>query len=491
VKDTIVANRYRLERVIGTGAIGEVWLADDVRDNRQVAVKLIRPEHTSAPDVNARFLREARLAARISSPHVVEILDFGVAGDGRPYIVMEHLVGASLRERLSEQGSLSRQDTVRLLTAVCAALEAAHQAGVMHRDLKPENIFLIDAGEEDECVKVVDFGMAKALGVLDSLVAGTATGDLRGTPQYMSPEQARGLRTVDHRADLWSVGVIVFECLTGVRPFDDKAPGRLFAKILLNPIATPSQVAPDALLGSEIDAWMARALSRDPDARFASAPELAAAFAEAVRSEDAPATAHDETAIREAFDAGDMAAATTAAMKRFGLEVRRYLCGYLGDRDLAEDAFSDFAERVWSSIPRFEWRSSFRTWAFSLARHAAADMHRAEGRELRRRQPLSDSFIGQVVEQVRTETLPFLRTEGRSAVARLRDELPHKDKMLFILHAERGLTWKQVARVLFEGDRLEGADLVREAARLRQRYRLLKERLRKRAKETGLLRDPE
>jgi serine/threonine-protein kinase len=479
MEGTLIADRYRLERLLGKGAMGEVWLAHDVRGSLKVAIKIIRPHFVDSAEVKARFLREAQLTARIPSLYVARTFDHGVTEDGRPFIAMEYLVGASLRDRLVEDYSLSLKETMHLLTNLCLGLEHAHRAGLVHRDLKPENIFLTGNGQ-DGGVKILDFGVAKAIGLLDAPLGGTTTGKLLGTPSYMSPEQVQGLKTVDHRTDLWALGVIVFECITGVRPFQDKPVGRLYAQILTGLIQAPSKVAPEALFAPEVDAWMAHALSRDPAARFGSARDLAAAFAKIVTSSEAKTTTGDESAICRPFEKGDMAAAATAALKQFGPEVLRYLAGSLGDTDLAQDAFSGFCERVWSSLPRFEWRCSFRTWAYVLARRAAADVKRVEVRERQRREPLTDSRISAVAEQVRTETSPMLRTEGKSALARLREDLSPEDKMILILRVDRDLAWQEVARVFLESDAPSEDELRTESARVRKRFQLIQSKLRKR-----------
>jgi serine/threonine-protein kinase len=483
LEGTVVANRYSLERLLGRGSTGNVWLALDARDHRQVAIKLIDGAVAGDADVKQRLAREAQLVARASGPHVVQIFDHGVTDDGRPYMVMEYLAGRSLREHLSQDGSLSLRETAGLLTDLCAALEPAHEAGLVHRDLKPEHVFLVPDGGR-EVIKLLDFGVAKSAGTPASF-ASTSTGDLIGTPLYMSPEQVKGLTSLDFRTDLWALGVIVFECLTGVRPFEAKALPRLVARILAGPIPVPSQVAPEAALPPDVDAWMARALARDPAARFGSARELAAAFAMAAE-DDVPST-RDESAIRRALDAGDLGTAVEAALMQFGPEILHYLVGHLGQPELADDAFSLFCERVWSSLSRFEWKCSFRTWAFVLARHAAADVRRSEGRQQRGRTPLTDSRLSRLAEHVRTATLPLLKTEGRSAFKRLRDELSQEDKMLLVLRVDRGLAWDELARVFLDTASPDDAELRRESARLRKRFQLVKARLRERAKATGIV----
>ena len=274
----LISDRYRLIRMIGKGGMGSVWLAEHTTLKNEVAIKLIDSQLATYPEARARFLREAQLAARIKSPHVVQIFDHGVSADGHPYIAMEYLVGMSLRDRLVARVRLPLADTARLTSHLCRALARAHEAALVHRDLKPENIFLARDGD-DEIVKVLDFGVAKATDALaNSGIDPTRTGALLGTPFYMSPEQAQGLKTVDYRTDLWAVGVVVFECITGQRPFSAEALGPLIGKILGGPIPTPSSVAPDAHIPKDVDTWMLRALARDPAARFASAKELAESF---------------------------------------------------------------------------------------------------------------------------------------------------------------------------------------------------------------------
>jgi serine/threonine-protein kinase len=274
----VIADRYRLIRMIGKGGMGSVWLAQHLTLQSEVAVKLIDSQLANHPEARSRFLREAQLAARIKSPHVVQMYDHGVSTDGRPYIAMEYLVGMSLRDRLHARTRMTLSETARLLSHLCRALAHAHEASLVHRDLKPENIFLARVGS-DEIVKVLDFGVAKATDALaDSGIDPTRTGALLGTPFYMSPEQAQGLKTVDYRTDLWAVGVVVFECITGKRPFGAEALGPLIGKILGGPIPVPSSTAPDARISRDVDAWMVRALARDPGARFASAKDLAESF---------------------------------------------------------------------------------------------------------------------------------------------------------------------------------------------------------------------
>ncbi|HLK37308.1 MAG TPA: protein kinase [Polyangiaceae bacterium] len=281
------SRRYRLLGKLWGGNMASVWLAEDEsRGGAQVAIKLIDSGLARLPEPRARFVREARIAASLESPHLVRVHDHGTTAEGRPYIAMEYLPGESLRDRLRERRRLSLSETEAIVAQACRALDLAHAAGLVHRDLKPENVFLT-AGPEGELVKVLDFGLAKeADAMAEPGMVPTRSGALLGTPLYMSPEQAQGLRTVDPRSDLWSLGVLVFECLTGTPPFAAGSLGALIAKILAAPIPIPSQAAPDARLPGAVDAWMARALSRDPAGRFPSARELARAFARATHTPD-------------------------------------------------------------------------------------------------------------------------------------------------------------------------------------------------------------
>jgi RNA polymerase sigma-70 factor (ECF subfamily) len=195
----------------------------------------------------------------------------------------------------------------------------------------------------------------------------------------------------------------------------------------------------------------------------------------------------DESAVRRAWEAGDMAGAATVVIDQLGPQIAGYLSGILIDPDEADDAFCLFCERAWRSIPNFEWRCSVRTWAYVIARRASVDVLRAGYRHERRRATLSDSAIQAIAEKVRTTTLPLLRSAGRSALARLRDELPPDDRTLLVLRVDEGLQWDDLARVFLDNKPAGDAELRRESARLRKRFQLVKARLRERAREAGLL----
>jgi serine/threonine-protein kinase len=268
----ILSGKYRLERELGRGGMGSVWLAQHMTLCSPVAIKLIDPGIAENPEALSRFLREAQSAASLRSPHVVQILDHGV-DNGVPFIVMELLEGESLSARIERQHRLSPADTARILTQVCRAITRAHEAGVIHRDLKPDNIFLV-RNDEDEVAKVLDFGVAKASSHgMGTAVGATRTGSVLGTPYYMSPEQAEGMKNIDGRSDLWSLGVIAWECLLGSRPFEAETLGGLLLAICARDMPVPSTMG---AVPAGFDAWFARACSRDVGGRFGSAKELAA-----------------------------------------------------------------------------------------------------------------------------------------------------------------------------------------------------------------------
>jgi len=278
--DGLVAGKYEILRLIGRGGMGSVWEARHVSLGTKVAIKFVEVEHAKNAEARDRFQNEARAAASIQSKHAIKVYDHGLLEDGRPYIVMEMLIGEPLDSRIALLGTLPIQETARMVMQVARALQQAHDAGITHRDLKPENIFLVrNPDDDDEMAKVLDFGIAKLTDASHALAvsSSTKTGVLMGTPYYMSPEQARGLKTLDYRSDLWALGVIVFRCVTGALPFKGEALGDLLVKICASPVPAPSSVLPG--LSAQLDAWMVRALQREPQDRFQSATEMAESLA--------------------------------------------------------------------------------------------------------------------------------------------------------------------------------------------------------------------
>jgi serine/threonine-protein kinase len=270
---TIIAGKYRVERQLSQGGMGSLWVARQLQLQRLVAIKLMEPSLAASAQGRSRFEREAQAAALIQSPNVVQIHDYGVERD-TPYIVMELLSGEDLGRRLKRERRLPLPALATYFGQITKALRKAHEAGMVHLDLKPANIFLA-RDDDDEIVKVLDFGIAKMIIPGDATEA-TATGVVLGSVHYMSPEQARGRRGLDHRSDLWSLGVIAFRAITGELPFGGSQVGDVLVKVCADPIPRASSVLPG--LAPEVDAFLLRALDRDPEARFQSARELTAAL---------------------------------------------------------------------------------------------------------------------------------------------------------------------------------------------------------------------
>jgi serine/threonine protein kinase len=267
----VVGERFRLESLLKRGGMGRVWLATDLRLGERVALKLMEPEIVDTEEGRRRFLREAQTAARLRGPNVVQILDSNVDEITRvPYIAMELLTGEDLAERLT-RGALSCDETIAVLGDVCGAIARAHRMDIIHRDIKPANIFLVGDPDGPSC-KVLDFGIVKRSdGLRPDEALLTAPGVALGTLSYMSPEQIDDAQGVDHRADLWSIAVVAYECMTGRRPFRGDSHHELIHDICYGHPVAPSRLSQ---VPSGFDAWFARATHRDRERRFASAREL-------------------------------------------------------------------------------------------------------------------------------------------------------------------------------------------------------------------------
>ena len=274
----LVDGRYRLEKVIGEGGMAVVWSARHLKLNQGVAVKFLKKR---AQPLKERFLREARVAAAIKHRHVVQVMDFGISGDWA-YLVMEKLVGMTLAERLMD-GPIPAVEAVRVTAQLLGGLSAVHDAKMAHRDLKPENIFLVEDAD-GTYPKIVDFGLSKRVGTSrdDDLrsVIPTSENLITGTPEYMSPEQARGLSDVDERTDTWSVAVLLFEMLTGEFPFQADAIGDLLVKIMTEDPPKLSDHRPD--LGPRLEKFIHFGLMRDRETRYPNARTMRQALLLAV-----------------------------------------------------------------------------------------------------------------------------------------------------------------------------------------------------------------
>ncbi len=254
--------------------MGEVVLAERLSDGAQVVVKLILLKFANDPRLVNRLEVEAQILGALKHPNIVEVLDFSVTPEGRPFLVMELLRGRTLAQHLGAQGNLGVYEVVRLLSQLLAGLQAAHERGIIHRDLKPSNIFLVESFGSTK-VKLIDFGIGKVLETasIPAPAYPTEEGALLGTPQYASPEQVRG-RAVDARTDLYSVGIIAYQLIAGRGPFDHATSLGAFLRAQLTEAPQPpSTYCPDPV-PAELDALLMRALAKDPEHRFQTAAEM-------------------------------------------------------------------------------------------------------------------------------------------------------------------------------------------------------------------------
>lgn len=308
----LVTTTIKLVKRLGAGGMGSVWLAEHTALHTQVVVKFISADLARSAEAVARFTREAAAASQVKSPHVVQTLDHGVREDGIPFIVMEYLEGHDLGEHIEKNGRLDHDASVAVVTQLSRALMRAHERGIVHRDIKPSNVFLCDSGAGELFVKLLDFGIAKG-GDVPKLDEGTKTGSMVGSPHYMSPEQIIGDKGVDFRSDLWSLGVVAFEAMTGRKPFDADTVGGLALKIHNEPLPLPSKIEPS--LPKSIDEWFLRSCARDPKDRWSSAKEMADSLSMAMsgKSIAGPLSLSPSSASRSAPGSGrELALAQTA-----------------------------------------------------------------------------------------------------------------------------------------------------------------------------------
>jgi serine/threonine protein kinase len=271
----ILAGKYRVERVLGAGGMGVVVQATHLELDERVALKFLLPDALESAEASARFVREARSAVKIKSEHVARVIDVGRLENGAPYMVMEFLEGSDLNA-LIERGQVPIEDAIDYVIQACDAMAEAHAVGIVHRDLKPSNLFLSRRTDGSSLIKVLDFGISK-VNVPDSSAAGlTHTSAFLGSPYYMSPEQMRSARNVDHRSDVWSLGVILYELIAGTPPFVAPTLPDLLAAIMTEPPAPLRTKRPD--VPAELEQVIARALVKQREGRFQSVGELAAAL---------------------------------------------------------------------------------------------------------------------------------------------------------------------------------------------------------------------
>jgi eukaryotic-like serine/threonine-protein kinase len=345
--------RYRVGRLIGKGGMAVVYAGRHTAIDRAVAIKVLRRRYADEPDTVARFLREARASSLVRHEHIVEVTDFGTTEDGLVFMVMEHLEGETLAEVLQREGRMPWSRVHGIALQLCDALHAAHRAGVVHRDITLRNCVRIRRRANREYIKLVDFGIAKVLG---PMMAGVAPSDPRrltsdmdvfGTPEFMSPEQARRSMDADPRSDVYATGVLLYALLTGRLPFEAGSAAEVMARHIYDDVPPPSLHEPG--LPAAVEAVVLRALEKRPDRRFQSMAEFAAAIQAIPREAIGDSAA---TAAAASWSAPAISGTTGLLLRRRAADRRRAwlgtiavlaalgfgVSGWLGDHDAAPAA---------------------------------------------------------------------------------------------------------------------------------------------------------
>ncbi len=318
---TVLAGKYRVDRLLGEGGMGWVVVATHLQLEQRVALKFMRSSHaTASPEAVGRFLREARAAARIQSEHVARVSDVGTLESGAPYLVMEYLEGRDLDSLLQSTPSLPIAEAIEYAMQACEGLGEAHSAGIVHRDLKPANLFLARRSDGSVRVKLLDFGISKVAALPGGASEGgmTSTQALMGSPLYMAPEQMRSSKGVDARADIWSMGVILYEMLGGRSPFTGDTLPQVCARIMAEPPDPLHETRRD--VSPALEAVVMRCLEKDPARRFQDVAALAQALAPFGQADARTAADRIGRVMRgkqpSSVDLRDGAGATTTANPR-------------------------------------------------------------------------------------------------------------------------------------------------------------------------------
>jgi len=276
----LLADKYRVESILGAGGMGMVVAALHLELDQRVAIKFLLPELVANPEAVARFAREARAAVKITNEHVARVSDVGKLENGAPFMVMEYLDGVNLSTWLADRGRLSVEEASDFMLQACEAIAEAHSLGIVHRDLKPSNLFVVRRSDGGQIVKLLDFGISKFTGSAAAMPDGamTRTAESMGSPLYMSPEQIRSSKDVDHRTDIWSLGVILYELLTGVPPFDGATLPEVVYQITAGAPVSLREKRGDASHG--LETVILRCLEKDPARRLQTIAELATQLSE-------------------------------------------------------------------------------------------------------------------------------------------------------------------------------------------------------------------
>jgi eukaryotic-like serine/threonine-protein kinase len=273
----IIAGKYRVEGTLGSGGMAVVLSATQLDLDRLVAIKVMRAELTQVPGAVQRLLLEAKLTARFRSEHICKVLDVGTLMNGAPYVVMEYLEGTDLNGLLAERGRFGVVSAVDLILQACEGIAEAHAAAIIHRDLKPENLFVTNLLDDPPTVKILDFGISKQLGARPGGRVLTNPSAALGSPYYMAPEQMHSAKDADLRVDVWAIGAILFELLTGEPPFDGETLPEVCAKVMRSDPKQAQELCPD--VPTPLSDAIGRCLEKDPNRRFSSIAELAGALA--------------------------------------------------------------------------------------------------------------------------------------------------------------------------------------------------------------------
>lgn len=319
----VVAERYRIKEPIGRGGMGVVYRVEHARIGKHMALKLLTGELTRDPQQVARFKREAQLVSRLSHPNTVQVFDFG-ASDGLVYLAMEYLKGEDLGHLIRRVGPLGVERTLKIVVQVCSSLAEAHEKGMVHRDLKPENIIVMQGTEDEDVIKVLDFGLAK-LREGGELSEVTSRGAIVGTPYYMSPEQIRG-DDVGPESDVYALGALTYACLTGTVVFDAQTPMGVLTKHLMELPLSPSQRFPELKIPNSVSQIIMATLEKDPKRRLPSVGELQQGLIRELEQDGQPGGVErllDFSHLRHVVDAADEAAATRDEVERYERKLRQ------------------------------------------------------------------------------------------------------------------------------------------------------------------------
>lgn len=342
----VVEGRYRIESAIGQGSAGTVYKAVQELIGREVAIKVLHDYLVGDDEFIKRFTQEAKASSRLTHPNIITIYDFGVIPKGgRPYIAMDLLKGTPLSELIIERNHLSAEEALPIFKQVGSALAEAHRQGVVHRDVKPENIVLVERSGQTLFPIVVDFGIARLVQEESDIARITRSGTVCGSPTYMSPEQCTSSK-VDHRSDQYSLGVVMYETLTGEVPFLSDELVKVMAMHLSEPPKRLNQVRPDLQFSEKLEEVVYRCLSKNPDYRYRDMDELAAALDDAMRKPEKPLVAVPTSTVSREVTPGPMAVMSEEISSR---KETREISMLPNSRDLATRALEELAQRSSSS----------------------------------------------------------------------------------------------------------------------------------------------